>query len=324
MKIVIDQQFQDFLEYNQLDLGNLLEKSNIPNLLWKEELTLGDDEFHRFQEILSSELTDDQLILLSDVQKIGLFMPVFFVALSSSNGLQAIQRLAKYKKLIAPVNIKITTSDDEVLISIGGTTPNKQLSRFSLFNEQLVILSILRAGSGQTIVPKRIEAPYPSSQSLSEVFGAPVKFVEAGNILVFNYEDMEKPFLTRNNSMRTLIEPEMNRQLEELKTSSSFINNLHQEIQKAVPSGDYSIDKISRRLGTSTRTLQRNLRNSKTTFKAETQVVQKKMALHFSHDFNLSVEEIAYMVGYSEVSSFARAFKKWTGTTLSQYRKRYS
>lgn len=321
MKIIIDQQFQEFLEFNNLELDKILEKAKIPNLLWKEELTLDDEQFHQFQKILSEELSDEQIILLSDVQKIGLFMPIFFVSLSSSNGLQAIRKLSKYKKLIAPVDINVEIQNKEVIISLTDSLKKQKLPRFSLLNEQLVILSILRTGSGLNITPQQVKTPYQYSPAIIGVFGKSPTIVENSNSLVFDLEDLEVPFSTRNNSMRSLIEPELNRQLEELKTSSSFINNLHREIQKAIPSGDYSVNKISHQLGTSTRTLQRKLSDSETTFKAEVQLVQKHMALHFAKNNDLSVDDISYMLGYSETSSFARAFKKWTGITVSQYRK---
>ncbi len=89
-----------------------------------------------------------------------------------------------------------------------------------------------------------------------------------------------------------------------------------------IPSGDCSIQNVARKLGISSRTLQRNLAQAGTTFKVELQSVQKKMALHFSKDLNLTTDEISYLLGYSEVSSFTRAFRKWTGMTLNQYRKK--
>ncbi|MDT2927814.1 helix-turn-helix domain-containing protein [Lactococcus lactis] len=155
-----------------------------------------------------------------------------------------------------------------------------------------------------------------------EVFGISPELSKNDNLLSFNLQDLELPFLTRNNSMWRMIEPELNRQLEEIKTPSDFINSLHKEVQLLIPSGECSIQNVARKLGISSRTLQRNLAQAGTTFKAELQSVQKKMALHFSKDLNLTTDEISYLLGYSEVSSFTRAFRKWTGMTLNQYRKK--
>ncbi|WP_231740722.1 hypothetical protein [Lactococcus lactis] len=77
MKISIDQQFQNFLELHHLDLNLLLEEAQIPNLLWKEEIVLTNQQFYKFQEVLSKKLTDEQLLLISDVKILDYLCPSF-------------------------------------------------------------------------------------------------------------------------------------------------------------------------------------------------------------------------------------------------------
>nr|WP_246201304.1 AraC family transcriptional regulator [Streptococcus ratti] len=74
-------------------------------------------------------------------------------------------------------------------------------------------------------------------------------------------------------------------------------------------------------LGISSRTLQRNLNAEGTKFNQELQNVQKLLALSYLEKSDISTDEVAYLVGYAEASSFSRAFKKWTGKTISQYRQ---
>ncbi|MGV3180002.1 helix-turn-helix domain-containing protein [Streptococcus sp. 11273D007BW] len=71
----------------------------------------------------------------------------------------------------------------------------------------------------------------------------------------------------------------------------------------------------------SVRTLQRNLSAETTSFKKELQAVQKSMAFSYLK-MNLSAEEISSLVDYSEVNAFSRAFKKWTGMTITDYNKK--
>jgi len=49
--------------------------------------------------------------------------------------------------------------------------------------------------------------------------------------------------------------------------------------------------------------------------------IQKIMTFNYLEAKELSIDELAYLVGYTELSSFYRAFKKWTGKTVSQYQK---
>ncbi|WP_153048697.1 AraC family transcriptional regulator, partial [Streptococcus suis] len=62
------------------------------------------------------------------------------------------------------------------------------------------------------------------------------------------------------------------------------------------------------------------LTGENTSFKKELQVVQKAMTLSYLK-IKLSIEEISSLVGYSEVNAFSRAFKNWTGMTVTDYRK---
>ena len=67
--------------------------------------------------------------------------------------------------------------------------------------------------------------------------------------------------------------------------------------------------------------MQRKLSEESTTYQQEVQKVQKVLALSYITDPEMSIEEIACLVGYSEQPAFSRAFKNWTGMTVTQDRK---
>lgn len=90
-------------------------------------------------------------------------------------------------------------------------------------------------------------------------------------------------------------------------------------LQRLIVAGEGTLENVAARMGISARTLQRKLTEEHTTFTAELQAVQFRMALSFAIDEKLPLEEIAFLVGYSEVSAFTRAFKKWSGMTMNQY-----
>ena len=82
-----------------------------------------------------------------------------------------------------------------------------------------------------------------------------------------------------------------------------------------------SIEDIAAALGISSRALQRNLTAEGTKFNQELQNVQKILAFSYFKNPDMTTDDVAYLLGYSEVSSFSRAFKKWTGKTISEYRE---
>ena len=87
------------------------------------------------------------------------------------------------------------------------------------------------------------------------------------------------------------------------------------------PSGQFGLENVAEEFGISGRALQRNLSAENTSFNQMVKDIQKMMTFNYLEAKELSIDEIAYLVGYTETSSFYRAFKKWTGKTIPQYQK---
>ncbi|QBY05234.1 AraC family transcriptional regulator [Thalassotalea sp. HSM 43] len=83
----------------------------------------------------------------------------------------------------------------------------------------------------------------------------------------------------------------------------------------------FSIEWFADRLGMTSRTLQRNLKQKDITFKDVKEQTKRDTALALLADAQYSIDDIAWQVGYNDLSNFNRAFKKWTGTTAPAYRR---
>lgn len=80
-----------------------------------------------------------------------------------------------------------------------------------------------------------------------------------------------------------------------------------------------SIEDVARKMNVSERTLQLKLKAENTSFREISDEVRRDIAIHHLKKGILNVSEIAYLLGFSEVSSFSSAFKKWTGAAPSIY-----
>jgi AraC-like DNA-binding protein len=87
-----------------------------------------------------------------------------------------------------------------------------------------------------------------------------------------------------------------------------------------LPHGKASPLEVGRRLGTSSRTLSRRLREEGATFAKILDELRAALAKRYLEDRELPVSEIAWLLGYREVSSLTHAFKRWTGATPRQFR----
>ncbi|MFC1451275.1 AraC family transcriptional regulator, partial [Bacillus cereus] len=153
MKLTISKQLQAFIESLGMRFEQFLAESDIPNYMWKEELTVSNEQYYRLLQTMDKYVTDEQILVFSDVKNINMFIPPIFAALSAENGIAALERLSKCKKLIGPINFEITQHDQTVAIHFSFLYPEQALPKFAVLNEQLLVLSLLRTGTGKQIDP---------------------------------------------------------------------------------------------------------------------------------------------------------------------------
>jgi AraC-like DNA-binding protein len=72
----------------------------------------------------------------------------------------------------------------------------------------------------------------------------------------------------------------------------------------------------------SSRTLQRVLVREETSFQEELEHVRRRMSERALDEGDLSITEIAFLLGFADVSSYCRAFRRWTGSTPSDFKRR--
>ena len=275
-----------------------------------------------FLKEIDEVITDEQILVISNVDNLNMFIPSFFAALSSKNGLEGIKRLAKYKKLIGPVFLEIKEFEEIVQVQYFFEQREKELPRFAVLNEQLMLINLLNKGIGKRISPVSVTSPFEYGELLTKEINAMINKAKQKEV-IFSMKDLKKPFLTANNIMVEYLEPQLKQKLAEMEseTFETFTSRVQKKLFQLIPSGCFGLENVAEEFGISTRTVQRNLAVENIKFNQIVKSVQKIMAFNYLESKELSIEEIAYLVGYTETSSFYRAFKGWTGKTVLQYRK---
>jgi AraC-like DNA-binding protein len=90
-----------------------------------------------------------------------------------------------------------------------------------------------------------------------------------------------------------------------------------------LPSGHVSQESIASSLFMSTRTLQRKLQEENTSYKELLTETRHELAMRYMASSSSPVSEVAYLLGFSEVGNFTRAFKRWTGMAPTEFRSRH-
>ncbi|NMO23072.1 helix-turn-helix transcriptional regulator, partial [Pyxidicoccus fallax] len=102
---------------------------------------------------------------------------------------------------------------------------------------------------------------------------------------------------------------------------AGFVQRVRDAIRASLREGPPQVGEVAQQLHVSLRTLQRRLAEHGTAFQDEVDAVRRELAFQYLKDPHLGVSEVAFLLGYSELSTFDRAFKRWTGLTPRVWRE---
>jgi AraC-like DNA-binding protein len=188
-----------------------------------------------------------------------------------------------------------------------------------------VALSVMRvmAGSGWAPLEARFAHPGPKDDAEHvRVFGAPVTFGHPANEFVVEREFLDRQVPAADPRLYPILRRYLDAILAEMPREDDLLVSVRRAVAEAMRHGDPSLGEVGKRLAVGPRTLQRRLREHGLEFKALVDDTRRRFALTYLRDRGSTLAEIAYLLGYSEVSAFNRAFRRWTGATPSDYRRR--
>ena len=196
-----------------------------------------------------------------------------------------------------------------------------KLPSFLVQSEFAFLIGIIRKATELDIKPiSIIMEEIPSSNAFKDFVGIEPTLGNV-NAITFSKSDLIEPFISYNKSMWSYFEPELNRRLSELDADDSFSTRVRSILTELLPGGTSSIEEVAVKLGISKRTLQRKLSEERTTFQKQLNSTRKVMALYYVKNTNMNTNDIAYLLSYAEINSFLRAFRIWTGKSLTEFKR---
>lgn len=155
-------------------------------------------------------------------------------------------------------------------------------------------------------------------------FGAPVKNGADITAIIFPSKLLDLPVRKSDPKLRAYLESVAESVLKELPKEESFVDDVRMHVMNALRSGQPTLEAIAEELHMSSRTLQRRLEREGASFGSVLDDVRRSAALAYLRDRHVAISEAAYLLGFSEPSTFYRAFKRWTGSTPADYRRSVS
>jgi AraC-like DNA-binding protein len=145
------------------------------------------------------------------------------------------------------------------------------------------------------------------------VFGVPLVFGSHMNALLMDEAFLSIRMPRANRYVFGVLSAHAQALLKSLEGSKTIRGSVQSLLLPILHTGEASVDMIASKMGVSRPTLFRRLKEEGTTFKQVLDELRHQLALHYLSGKKVSVNEIAYLVGFSDAAAFSRAFKRWTG-----------
>lgn len=310
-----------------IEAANVLRRADLPeDLLTREDGRLNADQYFRFWESIGQESDDPLLPLrIAEVISAEAFVPPIFAALCSPNFEVATDRLARFKKLIAPMTLSTHSTETEFTVSVRWLD-NPRTPPASLVAKELAfLLRLARLATRTPVEALRVTSPTPPqpADAYAQFFGVAVETGPECSVTV-SREDALRPFLTSDPELWSSFEPSLRQRLAELDASAKTSEKVRAALLECLPSGRTTMPIVATRLTMSQRTLQRRLQEESTSFQEILSQTRADLARHYLANTEIPNAQIAFLLGFRDTNSFYRAFREWTGTTPETMRSELS
>jgi AraC-like DNA-binding protein len=290
------------------DLNARVSETQYDRLIWTEKQRSGDEAF-------AFHLVDH--LHPSFMGAIG------YAWMTSATLRKAFLRMSRYSRMLSD-RIVIDFDDRDGNF---GVLLNPELSRFldPDLRERMRLanaVKLCRMNCGESFKPLRIHCRQAQSArpgAFYSFFRCEIRFDSDSTMLVIDPETADRPLPGFNAQLGHVLEQQMIDSLAR-RDRQDLAGRTKSAIFELLPSGKVTIEDVASRLAISVRTLRRKLKEKGTSFKELLTQTRQELGERYIHDNTLSLTEIAFLLGFSDSSSFSRAYRSWTGLSPSEFR----
>src|SRR5207253_1776106 len=209
--------------------------------------------------------------------------PAAIAAVCSRSFRDAVQRIAFYKQLSCPEEIRIRTARDETSVEFAfiqaeGDEPDVLVDICLSW-----IFSIGQKGTDGNVKPLRVELirPVRHRELLEAHFGSRVRFKADRNVLVFRSSDLDRPFITHNPELLKVVGAQLETEVQARNASSDIGEQVEQRLRHSLAGRRPTLQHVAKDLHLSVRTLQRRLGDAGITFQQLVEETRRELAHHY-------------------------------------------
>lgn len=251
---------------------------------------------------------------------------LFLVMMNCPTVARAIEKVARYHGLLSDfVQLQLKQQGRYAYLSWEANTPERIIDRHHSESIAVTLLLALRGLTKDTIQLVQTRFRHPRPQDTTEhqrILHCPVMFDQSKNELVIRQQDLALPVFLANPELLKMLEQYAQKLLEKLHSAGTWADQVICSLGKQLAQGETpNINAVALDLAISARHLQSHLKAEGTTYQRLLDQARKELALDYLEQAELTMCDIAFMLGFSEQSAFNHAFKRWTGSSPTEYLK---
>ncbi len=251
------------------------------------------------------------------------FHALGYAVLASTTLQEALERIIRYRRLIGDIvrlDLRAAGDCDRFVVDVSAAPGAVPFEAVDAFTATIVRQArLLRGDRDFNPTAVSLQRPEPENAApFHRLFRAPIAFSQPMNWLEFRRRDLQARLPAANAELARQNDEAVVRYLARLD-GAVVTTRVQQALLEMLPSGAPTKPAVARRLAMSPRNLQRHLAGEGTSFKTLLNESRAVLARHYLDQGRVPVTEIAFVLGFADVSAFSRAFKRWTGLSPSEY-----
>lgn len=252
------------------------------------------------------------------------FDVVGYCALNSPTLGASFTRVARYHSIWtdgALFTLETANETSAIVYSYVDTSlhDHRQDAEMTLATVTALCRNIASPDFAPTTVQFQHDAPADTSEH-AKLFRCPIEFRAPANKLSFASSFLTLPIAKADASLCAVLDRHAEELLAKFPPRDSLVDQVRSIITGELRGGDPSLERVADQLSLTPRTLQRKLQELGTSHNELLDQMRRQLAMRYLREPEMAICEVAYLLGFSESSSFHRAFKRWTGVTPKEFR----
>ena len=277
-------------------------------------------------ELAAEEVQDEwlgfHLARSFDLREIGL---VYYVIASSDQLADALRNAERYSQINNEgVRLRFRMQDGSAVIALEYVNVDRDADRHQIEFWLVTLVRICRQVTNGRLEPLQVKTKHFRNRmpaGIRTFFGVDIEFGASADEIWFPRPIALLPVLGRDERLNELLRGYAEEALARKPQSPLTVRSKAEDVlSKLLPHSRATAAEVARRLGMSSRTLVRKLGEEGASFTEILDQLRAALAKRYLRDETLPVSEIAWLLGYREISSLTHAFKRWTGTTPRGFR----